>query len=162
MIIFIVTVLVVSLIYIKNDRISEHSTPSTDKSIESNSTQINKATKSKNGNSDVKREIKNIEGSDPQISEKLSGIITYSGVVGQMLVIRTNIDQFLSEGSCYLKLSNNTTVIEKQSNLIINPASSTCDGFNLPLAELSNGNWDIEITISGNNKSGTIKGKVSI
>ena len=160
--ILITATAILGFIYLKKTQTTENPTLSTERSTEPDNTQISKANESKNSSSDTKKEIKNIEGPDPQTSEKLSGTITYGGVVGQMLVIRTNIDQFITEGSCNLKLSNNTAVIEKQSTLVTNPSSSTCDGFNVPLVELSNGDWDIEITVSGNNKSGTIKGKVSI
>lgn len=160
--ILITATAILGFIYLKKAQTPENPTLSTERFTEPDNTQISKTNESENSNPDAKKEIKNIEGPDPQTLEKLSGTITYSGVVGQMLVIRTNIDQFISEGSCNLKLSNNTAVIEKQSTLVTNPSSSTCDGFNVPLVELSNGDWDIEITVSGNNKSGTIKGKVSI
>lgn len=102
------------------------------------------------------------EGGNPNQADSLSGVISYSSVVGSNLVIRTTINQTVGSGTCQLTLRNGSNVVIKDSGIIQNPSSSTCEGFNVPTAELGGGNWSISIAISGDGKTGTINGNVGI
>ena len=51
------------------------------------------------------------EGGDPNTSESLTGAITYAGVSGSEIMIRTNIDQYLTTGKCELVLERGGAVI---------------------------------------------------
>lgn len=102
------------------------------------------------------------EGTDTNNSASLSGVITYSAVAGSNLVIRTTINQSLSSGTCQLVLTNGSKSITKTSNIMPNPSSSTCEGFDVPTAELGSGNWDIAIKVSSGDRSGTLTGSAKL
>lgn len=103
------------------------------------------------------------EGDDPNASESLTGAITYAGVSGDELMIRTNIDQYLTVGECELILENGGTVIYSDNvEIMSSVATSACDGFSVPVAELGAGEISITIKISANERKGTLRGKVNI
>lgn len=102
------------------------------------------------------------EGTNPNSAPSLTGVITYSAVAGGKLIIRTNINQSVSSGTCELTLSQNSKLVTKTSDIALNPSSSTCQGFDIPVTELGSGKWDISIKLSGDNKSGTLTGSVNI
>lgn len=84
------------------------------------------------------------EGEDPNESASLSGAITYSAVSGDILTIRTNIDQVVS-GTCTATLSSGGRVVTKASSIMQDPSSSSCEGFDIPVSELGSGTWKVEI-----------------
>ena len=89
--------------------------------------------------------------------------MTYAGVSGDVLMIRVNRDQYLAEGNCELNLIRNGTVIYSDTTGIVTAATTaTCEGFNVPISSLSNGNYQIVINLSSDNKTGTISGEVNI
>ena len=103
------------------------------------------------------------EGDDPNASESLTGAITYAGVSGDELMIRTNIDQYLTVGECELVLENGGTVIYSDNvEIMSSVATSACDGFSVPASELGAGEINITIKISANERKGTLRGKVNI
>ena len=104
------------------------------------------------------------EGADPNESPSLFGVISYQSVTNGKLAIRTTIDQIVRSGACELSLTNSKTgkVVYKQAQIIINPSSSTCEGFDIPLTELGSGAWQIKINLSGQGKAGVIEGSVQI
>ena len=102
------------------------------------------------------------EGDNPSSSDSLSGAITYSAVSGDVLIIRTTIDQ-LASGSCTATLANGGKVVTRTSTLAQNPSSSTCEGFDIPVSELGSGNWNIEITVQdATNRNTTLTTTVGI
>jgi len=102
------------------------------------------------------------EGNDPNNAASLTGFISYSSVVDGNLVIRTTIDQALSSGTCKLTLTKGGESITKTSDIVANPSSSTCSGFDIPTSELSSGTWTMKISITSGNKTGTITGETTI
>lgn len=79
------------------------------------------------------------------------------------LIIRTNIDQKIPFGICHLKIYINQTIIHEESaNVAQNPASSTCEGFDIPIQKIKLGLAKIEIVIKYKDKIGIIKGEVKI
>ncbi len=102
------------------------------------------------------------EGPDANTSPSLTGSINYSAVVGSNLVIRTTIDQSLGSGTCELVLTSGAKTVSKSTDITPNPSSSTCTGFDIPVAELSPGNWNITINLSANDKTGVLTGVVKI
>jgi len=94
----------------------------------------------------------------------ISGVINYKSVSDGMLSIRTTIDQKLDTGTCVLKLTRNspTKSFTKSANVIANPSSSTCKGFDIPTSELGAGSWKIVISVTSGEKKGEITGNVSI
>lgn len=102
------------------------------------------------------------EGKDPNESHGLTGVITYTGVVDGKLMIRTTINQTLGSGACRLTLSSGSKTVTRDSGIVPNPSSSTCEGFDIPTTELGSGKWNITITITSDNRSGELKGNVTM
>ena len=104
------------------------------------------------------------EGQDVNKLEKLTGAITYSAKTADKYRIRVNIDQFLKlPGTCMLSvISAGKVMYTDYVNIISNPSSGSCEGFDIPLTKLSPGEYDIKIEINANQKTGIIEGKVTI
>lgn len=104
------------------------------------------------------------EGQDVNQLEKLTGTITYSAKSANFYRIRVNIDQFLKlPGACKLTvLSADRVVYTDSVNVVSNPSSGTCEGFDIPLAKLASGDYNIKIEITANQKTGVIEGRVNI
>ena len=99
-----------------------------------------------------------------QTSNSLTGTINYSSVVDGTLVIRATINQSPSNGSCQLTLTNKSTgrTIVKSADIVANPSSSTCNGFDIPVSQLSSGSWSITINLTSGDSSGQITGSAEI
>lgn len=104
------------------------------------------------------------QGDSVNNSPTLTGIINYSSVVDNVAMIRVTIDQIVSSGTCKLELKNTSLgkIITKNANIAQNPSSATCEGFDVPTSELGSGTWNIEITIQGDNKTGVIRGEITV
>ena len=104
------------------------------------------------------------EGQDVNQLEKLTGTITYSAKTADKYRIRVNIDQFLKlPGTCMLSvISDGKVVYTDYVNIVSNPSSGSCDGFDIPLTKLSPGEYNIKIEVNANQKTGIIEGKVTI
>lgn len=111
----------------------------------------------------VKQETPQYDGQNPNTNDQITGVITYAGASGNNLVIRVNIDQYLNGGVCNLALSQNGKAVYGISAPITDSASTaTCEGFNIPLAEVPSGKYQIVINLTSERKSGTIEGTVSL
>ena len=104
------------------------------------------------------------EGQDVNQLKKLTGTITYSAKTTDEYRIRVNIDQFLKlPGTCMLSvISDGKVVYTDYVNIISNPSSGSCKGFDIPLTKLSPGEYNIKIEVNANQKTGIIEGKVTI
>lgn len=110
-----------------------------------------------------KEEIKQYEGEDPNEASDLTGVVTYTGVVSGELVIRVNIDQYLVSGRCELALSRDGVIIYNDvAEIVDSAATATCAGFNIPSADLGNGETEIRIILDADGKKGTIIGRVEL
>ena len=102
------------------------------------------------------------EGSDPNESAVITGVLTRADVSGDTVIIRVNIDQYLSGGSCSLSMTSSTKNYTDAVNITDAASTSTCQGFDIPTSKLGKGTWDIFIKITSGDKEGTISGKVVI
>lgn len=110
-----------------------------------------------------KEEPKQYEGSDPNQGSEITGAVTYAGIIEPNLVLRINIDQYLSGGICKLSLiSDGVVAYEDSANIVGSASTSTCEGFNIPTASLKGGRYQILVSIDANEKTGTIGGEVSV
>lgn len=101
------------------------------------------------------------EGQDPNQANEITGYISNKTVNTQSkkLTIRVTINQFLhTTGKCTLTLTNGSKTLTYTASTIDNPSSATCQGFDVPLEQLSAGKWSIKIKVEADNKTGIING----
>ena len=94
--------------------------------------------------------------------EGLSGSITALSQGASNLEVRVLINSITDEGECKLTITKGSTVIEKVSSIQPQSSSSTCEGFSIPLSDLSAGSWEVEINISSAGRSTTLNGDIAI
>ena len=110
-----------------------------------------------------KKEVKQYEGENPNVSNDLTGAITYAGVSNGTLRIRVNIDQYLSGGTCELGLITDGGKVYSTSVGVSDSASTaTCQGFDVPTSGLPTGDYRIEVIVSSGDKTGIILGEVKL
>ena len=122
----------------------------------------NKSEKEEDGDLE-KKKVEQYDGEDPNKAETLSGVVTYAGVSGDKLMIRVNIDQYLEGGECRLTLSRGgVSIYSGIANVVGNASTATCEGFDVSISELGGGVTEINISVDSGERSGTIRGEVSI
>ena len=148
---------------------SSESTASDDNqsnSVEDSSVSGESASADTNSSSTTHESEKDIqpsyEGENANNSVSLTGVINYKSVVDGNLLLRTTINQTLASGTCDLTLSNGQKTVTRSSGIVQNPSSSSCEGFNIPTSELGSGTWNIEIKLTGEDKTGTLTDSVTI
>ncbi len=114
-----------------------------------------------------KEKVVQYEGEDPNEKAaktgELSGVMTYAGVNGGQLMVRVNIDQYLSGGSCILAIRKDGGNVYTATAAVADSAStSTCEGFNVPVEELVEGHLNIVVFINSGDQSGEIHGEVEL
>lgn len=129
---------------------------------ESNQSSISNSTEVATNTTTKKDPIPQYEGDDPNSSESLTGSLTTAHVSGEKFLIRVNIDQYLSSGSCTLEMSDGDNRHTDSAQIIPSASTSTCEGFDVPLRALGSGKYSINITIESEGKTGHISGEVSI
>lgn len=140
-----------------NTQQSENTNKPEDKKSEEGSDETN------TGETEQEEKAPQYEGESPNKSENLTGLITYADVIDDELTIRVNIDQFLQSGSCNLTMSRNGVTYYSQSvGIQESVTTSTCDGYKIPVSELSKGDFQVEIDLESEEKSGKITGRVRI
>ena len=122
------------------------------------------AKESPGGKEQPQREVEKprVQSYEGSIADGLTGLINYKGVVGDNLVIRITIDQPISGGSCNLKLMKNEKTIQRAVDIFRNPSSATCQGFDVPTAELESGLWSVIVTVNSGGKTMSITDTVNI
>ena len=111
---------------------------------------------------DHKTPIQN-DGDDPNTKDSLTGVITMAEASNGMVHIRVNIDQYLSSGTCKLDMHSDSGVTFNDNAVIIPTAStSTCEGFDIPVSNLTSGHWSININLETSDKTGVITGDINI
>ncbi|MBQ6396066.1 hypothetical protein IJH89_00590 [Candidatus Saccharibacteria bacterium] len=117
----------------------------------SNSSDVQEKPQSPSENPDGKTPDK-YEGNNPNSAESLTGSVSTARFSsdGKTLVIRVNIDQYLSSGSCHLVISDGqgTAPVEKSVEIVPEASTSTCAGFDISASELSALSRPLSITIS--------------
>jgi len=101
------------------------------------------------------------EGGNPNNAESLTGSITSARFSGDKLMIRINIDQYLSGGTCTLILSDGTNELRQSTNITPVVSTSSCEGFDVQNAEIANFSHPIDITVNlvSGEKTGVITGR---
>lgn len=102
------------------------------------------------------------DGDDPNTSDNLTGSISAARFSSDesTLIVRVNIDQYLTAGSCRLEIfdEEGTVVVEKAVEITPEAATSTCAGFDVPTSELPSAHHPItvKINLSSGDKIGSL------
>lgn len=147
--------------YFKTDEPKEESGTS---SVVEEKTEQKQEEKNEDSGEEIKKEeVVQYDGESPNSGEGITGAVTYAAVSGANLMIRLNIDQYLTSGSCNLVLyKDGASVYGDTANLVGSASTATCEGFNVPVSEIGSGNFQIEVRITSGEKNGIIKGEASI
>ena len=69
----------------------------------------------------------------------------------------------MNEGKCSLAILNdNNEIYSEEANIVGSVATSTCEGFDVPVSELGNGKFELRIVLKSSDKTGIISGEVNI
>ena len=129
----------------------------TNDSIDTNSTTNNEKTDQSTHNREAEKDpVQNDSDTIDQTS--LSGYITAKNIVNENLQIRLQIEQYLTSGTCKITIGN----YSEQVNVISNPSSSTCSGWDIPINKLRKGTQNIIIEIISGDNTLTISDEVTI
>lgn len=110
-----------------------------------------------------KKPIPQYEGENPNHSDYLTGSISSAHQLQNKLIIRVNVDQYLSSGTCTLILKQNNIIKHQSSARLIGDVStSTCEGFDLDTTNLPSGHYQIIIELSSAPRTGQITGEVNL
>lgn len=88
--------------------------------------------------------------------------ITASNQNGSVYQLRTLINDVISGGSCNLTLTKGSAVVTKTAPIQSLAQSSTCQGFDIPVSELSKGTWNVKINLSDSNVNGSVTSTIEI
>jgi len=83
-------------------------------------------------------------------------------VISNILQIRTLINGVNDNSKCELIMSNANKSITKTAGIQALASSSTCQGFDIPVSDLSSGEWTIKINIINNSSNLTATRKIKI
>ena len=111
----------------------------------------------------VNADVVKFDGPNPNDNGVLTGAITHLGISGDYLVVRVNIDQYLTNGSCEMNIVRGEEVLYTEMVPIIDSAStSTCEGFNVWASSLGSGKATVIINMKSGEETGVISGEVEI
>ena len=103
------------------------------------------------------------DGGSPNEFEYLTGAVNYVKTNGGKLLIRVSIDQYLESGTCELALMQGGEMMYQETVDIIGDATtSTCKGFDVPVAGLASGELQFTVYFASGDRVGEVSGGVSI
>lgn len=167
----LVTILVIAAIvcaiifFVKPNEKATSNPPSTDDTTQESPEQSPQTNDGQHNNedepySDPDQITTQYEGENPNLANDLSGIVTYTNYQDGVLSIGTMINQYLSDGSCELKLTgSNGNVYTASSEIFAAASTSACSDFKLNVASDS---YKIEIILNSNGKQGIITGEYNL
>jgi hypothetical protein len=88
---------------------------------------------------------------EPSQSSAFTVTLTSANKNGEIFQIRSLISKLSGSGTCELHMVKGSDTITKTANIQAMANSSTCQGFNIPLSELSSGTWKITLTVTIDN-----------
>ena len=65
-----------------------------------------------------------------------------------MVIVSTRL-YGIASGTCALSITNGTKSLNKTADVIYESEFSTCAGFSIPISELGNGSWTVQVTANG-------------
>ena len=91
----------------------------------------------------------------------ISATVTHSSVDNGKFVLRLTINELMS-GSCHLLMTSGNRKYTNDAEIVSDPTSSTCAGFDVETSKLASGTWNYTVTISSGKRTGKVEGKVNI
>lgn len=113
------------------------------------------------GDETKKHTTNNTDASEPE-GNGLSVSITAANQNDTTLQIRTLINSVIGNGTCRLDMTKEQAKITRSVDIQALPSNSTCKGFDMPLSELSKGDWKVVITVNSGDKEGSTEKVISI
>ena len=163
---FIVVIIIGIVIGINNtNNTNDGYNNESEKTEQKDETKQEEKTESEKKDEEVANQQKPVqyEGNDPNESEELTGVVTYAGVNDGVLMVRVNIDQYITGGVCNLTLERGgDTIYNSIASLIGDVSASTCEGFDIPVGGLGGGKTNIIINLNADGRTGTIRGEADI
>lgn len=109
---------------------------------------------------DLENKTPQFEGEDPNELNELTGHIIYKDVdvANQALHSAVMINQYLqADGQCVFNLKRDDAILRTSSAAATaDVTTSVCGPFDISIADLSPGNYQIEVIITGDDKRGII------
>lgn len=99
--------------------------------------------------------------SAPQ-SQEVAMTITASSQSESTYQIRTMISALVSSGTCQLQLTKGGSTVSKSAGVAAFAQTSTCQGFDVPLSELSPGTWAVKASFNGSGKTGSTSSEIEV
>ena len=151
------TIIILNATKPKSTENSDSNTSSTPVASENTSSDVSAPVTTNEGDNKTPAQY---EGENPNNYDILTGIITYTGITNDKLVISAALDQFVT-GDCKFEIYNQDQLIFTGHNKIMaGPSSSFCNySADIP----AQGKYNLKvIPTSDNNKTGVITGEVEI
>lgn len=107
----------------------------------------------------------NAQGSAVQPSTPQTAVpirVTAKSQNGNLYQLRTQIDGVFSTGSCTLTITKGQQTITKTASIQALAQTSTCQGFDIPTSELSPGTWNIQLSFTSDQSSGSIGDTIEV
>ena len=117
---------------------------------------VNQTEQSKTDLNNKKNLIENKNGNNQTIYQDHSSsdiILSTRREANNSITILSQLNNY-SDGTCELSIVNGEKSFSQSVSVLYIPSNSTCEGFNVPIASLGAGSWQITIKV-------TSKGKVS-
>lgn len=145
----------------KQDNQSEQTSTESENDNNRNDVNLDPSTEEqRKAGSDIKKDALQDDDEPPQNSLTVS--FTAVSQNETTLQIRTLIEKVTSTGTCELKLTKGSSVVTKISSIQALASSSTCQGFDIPMTELTQGEWTAELTVTSEGLSGTTSRSIKV
>lgn len=102
------------------------------------------------------------ESEDDPANSTVSVSITSASQNGATLQVRTLVGTVLSSGECTLRLTKSGATVTRTAGVQALASASTCQGFDVPISELSPGEWKLNVSYKNNDLTGTAERTVAI
>ena len=100
---------------------------------------------------------------DETASDAISATVTHSSIDNRKFVLRLTINELVKgSGNCLLYMVSGNKKYNDKVEIVSDPTSSTCAGFDVDIAKLSSGTWNYTVTITSGKRTGKVEGKITI
>jgi flagellar basal body-associated protein FliL len=98
----------------------------------------------------------------PDGTSKVEVSITAANQNGSVFQLRSIILAVVNTGTCSLTLTKGAAVVTKTAPVQASANSATCQGFDVPVSELSAGTWQATVSFKNDTLSGTTSKQITI